>query len=95
MEFICIETPHPQRKEITQFMLVKVIKLSPEEELICFFFFNHTLVYIQDLAFDSSRAMIFFFGRFWLPKSTVQDRFNILQKEGNNMLWGYGHGNTS
>ena len=66
MEFICIETPHPQRKEITQFMLVKVIKLSPEEELICFFFFlNHTLVYIQDLAFDSSRAMIFFFfGRF-------------------------------
>lgn len=40
-------------------MLVKVIKLSPEEELI-FFKKNYTLVYIQDLAFDSSRAMIFF-----------------------------------
>ena len=60
MESICFETPHPQRKEITQFMLVKVIKLSPEEELI-FFKKNYTLVYIQDLAFDSSRVMIFFF----------------------------------
>lgn len=60
MGFICTETPHPQRKEITQFMLVKVIILSPEEELTWFFFLNYTLVYIQDLAFDSSRAMIFF-----------------------------------